>query len=73
MSKPLLRLAAALGALALVWLVALPRAAKAPAMEARLQWLDEQKVDPSAMYYTELEMMKPILHRLALEQRRRRE
>ncbi len=28
------------------------------------RWLDERGIDPSAMYYTELEAMEPILHRL---------
>jgi hypothetical protein len=33
-------------------------------VNTQLQWLDEQRIDPSAMYYTELEAMKPILARL---------
>ncbi len=47
-----------------VWLLVLPWLAKQPLVNTQLQWLDEQRIDPSAMYYTELEAMKPILARL---------
>jgi len=53
-----------------VWFVALPHAANQPDMAAHLEFLDDNGVDPSAMYYTELEMMKPIFERLALENRK---
>jgi hypothetical protein len=69
MGRRLLKLSIALALVGLVWLVILPHAASTPKLAAQLQWLDQQGVDPSAMYYTELEMMAPILDRLALEQR----
>ncbi len=55
-------LAATLG-LSIVWLVLLPAYANRPAMKKHLQWLDKQGIDPSAMFYTELEMMDDILAR----------
>ncbi|QEG43823.1 hypothetical protein [Roseimaritima ulvae] len=54
--------------IALVWLVVLPRHAQQPAMREHLQWLDEQGIDPSAMYYTELEVMQQILQRRRAEE-----
>ncbi len=53
-----------------LWLIVLPWAANRPKMAAHLQWLDDEGIDPSAMYYTELDMMEPIFTRLALEQRK---
>ncbi len=50
--------------LSFVWLLVLPWLAKQALVNTQLQWLDEQRIDPSAMYYTELEAMKPILARL---------
>jgi hypothetical protein len=58
------RLLSSIIAVAAVWLVVLPWLAGTRPVAARLQWLDEQGIDPSAMYYTELEAMKPILQRL---------
>ncbi len=55
------RLLAWLIFLGVVWLVVLPWWAARPHMHEHLQWLDEKQVDPSAMYYTELEAMQPIL------------
>ena len=51
-------------AVAVIWLVVLPWWADSSAMRAHLDWLEARRVDPSAMYYTELEAMKPILHEL---------
>ncbi|WP_237607266.1 hypothetical protein [Roseimaritima sediminicola] len=50
-------------AIAVVWLVVLPYRARQPAMREHLQWLDDKGIDPSAMYYTELEVMEEILQR----------
>ena len=58
------RLGLSVGVIAIVWCIILPWIARRPAMEERLQWLDDRGIDPSAMYYTELEMMEPILHQL---------
>lgn len=51
-------------AVAVIWLVVLPWWADSSEMRAHLDWLEARRVDPSAMYYTELEAMKPILHEL---------
>ncbi|QDU36597.1 hypothetical protein Mal4_08840 [Maioricimonas rarisocia] len=64
-----IRLLAAVAVVALLWLVLLPRLSRLPSVQARSEWLDERGIDPAAMYYTELEAMEPILHRL--ERRRR--
>lgn len=56
-------------AIGLVWMVLLPQLASQPAMQARLEWLEKRKIDPSAMFYTELEAMEPILKELNSRQR----
>ena len=58
-----LKLALATVTIAIVWLVVLPWTARQPTVRAHLQWLDSQGIDPSAMYYTELEVMDEILRR----------
>lgn len=50
--------------IAVVWCVVLPRIAGRPATQQRLQFLDERGIDPSAMFYTELDCMGPILEKL---------
>lgn len=69
MPGKLLRFAVAVAVVAVFWLLVLPWAAARPRMAEHLQWLDEEGIDPAAMYYTELDMMQPIFTRLALEQR----
>ena len=56
--------------LAATWFVVLPWLAGQPQVNARLEWLAERKIDPSAMYYTELEAMEPILERLNRQERK---
>jgi hypothetical protein len=65
------RLVLALVLLAGIWLGLLPWLARRPSVARYLHWLDQQRVDPSAMYYTELESMEPILERLNSEMRLR--
>lgn len=65
----LLRLGLALLIVSAIWLVLLPLASRAPAVASHMENLDEHNVDASAMYYTELDMMKPIFQRLALQER----
>ena len=72
MTHGVVRLLWMLSAVGLIWLVILPWMASRPRMEAHLEWLDARGVDPSAMYYTELEMMQPIFDRMAMEKRMRR-
>ncbi len=50
--------------LASVWMVVLPWLSVRPRMAAHLEWLDARGINAGAMYYTELEAMEPILHRL---------
>jgi hypothetical protein len=56
-----------------IWLGLLPWLARRPTVANHLNWLREQRIDPSAMYYTELESMEPILDRLNSQIQRRRE
>lgn len=51
-------------AIALGWLVVLPWLSAIPSQRANIEWLREQRIDPSARYYTEVEAMEPILERL---------
>ena len=60
-------LAAWLAVLALGWLVVLPWLSSLPSQKAHIEWLREQRIDPSARYYTEVEAMEPILERLNSE------
>ncbi|MEW4561479.1 hypothetical protein AB1K70_03075 [Bremerella sp. JC770] len=58
-----LSLLGVIAVMAVVWLVILPAHARQEAMRKHLEWLDQQGIDPSAMYYTELEVMEDILRR----------
>ena len=60
----LFRVVAWIVPLAAFWLLALPWLSSRPSVAAYIQWLDDCGVDPSAMYYTDLEAMKPIRERL---------
>ena len=48
----------------LVWLVILPRIAETPKFQAYRSFLDERKINPEAMYYSDLESMPDVLNRL---------
>lgn len=63
-----LALIASVSVLGLIWLVWLPGQADRPAMRRHLQWLDDRGIDPSAMYYTELDVMRDILKRHRIRQ-----
>lgn len=58
------RFIAALALVGIVWLIVLPWLGRRPAIRRYRDWLAERRIDPSAMYYTELESMEPILDRL---------
>lgn len=60
----IVRLALCVVVIGLIWCVVLPRLGSQPSMREYSRWLDERGIDPSAMYYTELEAMEPILRRL---------
>ncbi len=68
-SRGLRKLAVCCGAIGAFWLVVLPWLAGRPRMQEHLEWLDERRIDPSAMYYTELEAMRPILDRINAKER----
>jgi len=59
-----LRLLLVTGVLSAVWLIVLPWWARRPAVDDHLRFLEERGIDPSAMFYTELDAMEPILQRL---------
>jgi len=60
----ILRLGVVTSVMAVIWLLVLPWVAAQPKMAAHLEHLDEQGIDPSAMFYTDLDAMQPILKRL---------
>jgi len=59
-----LRFVIAAGLVAGGWLIVLPWWASQPVERASWQSLEQSRIDPSAMYYTELEAMEPILQKL---------
>jgi len=61
--KRTLSLLGAIAVMAVIWLVILPAHARQEGMRKHIDWLDQQGIDPSAMYYTELEVMEDILRR----------
>ncbi len=58
------KLAAAMVAIACLWCFVLPWYATQPAMKEHLQFLDDRGIDPSAMFYTELDAMDAILEKI---------
>lgn len=50
-----LRLGIALGLVTLTWLVVLPRLADAPPVKRHIETMQAAGIDPSAMFYTELD------------------
>ena len=43
-----------------VWMVVLPFLQHNSALQKEIQFLDEQGIDPSALYYTDLEVMSKL-------------
>jgi hypothetical protein len=66
-----LRLACWTAAVIVVWLVILPWVAVRPDMQRRIEFLEQRRIDPSAMFYTEVESMNEVRQRMA--QRRRQQ
>ncbi len=58
------RFASATLLVAVVWCWLLPWLSERPTVRERLRFLDERGIDPSAMYYTELDAMDDILDRI---------
>jgi hypothetical protein len=61
---PVMRLAASMAAVAIVWLVVLPRVAALSIVRAHIERNEAAGVDPAAKYYTELPAMPQILERV---------
>ena len=55
------RLLASVAVIAVVWLGVLPFVAKNHRVKQRIQWLEQQRIDPTAMFYTDLPAMDEIL------------
>ncbi len=51
-------------AMLVVWLVVLPWFAGLPPIRRHIQFMQEKKIDPNAMYYTELETMTEMIDRV---------
>lgn len=68
-----LRLAGWLGVLTLTWCVALPWIGRHPAIARHIEHQEEQRIDPSAMFYSELEIVPSIAHRIERLQKARPE
>ncbi|MEX0703827.1 MAG: hypothetical protein WD069_17140 [Planctomycetales bacterium] len=58
-----MRLTAAIGAIAAVWLVVLPWLAARPALRARIERERAAGIDPGAKFYTELDAMDGVMDR----------
>lgn len=58
------RLAAGLLAIVVVWIAALPRLADQPPVRRHIEFLQQRQIDPSAMFYTELEPMGEVRTRV---------
>lgn len=56
-------LVVAIVAIATVWGIVLPVASTQPLVKQRIDWLRHERIDPNAMYYTDLEVMQDILSR----------
>jgi hypothetical protein len=54
------RLGACSAALVLLWLAVLPRVARQPSVQQHIEFLQQRQIDPSAMFYTELEAMEGV-------------
>lgn len=55
------RLLACVAIVAVIWLGVLPKVAKQDRVKQRIQWLEEHRIDPAAMFYTDLPVMDEIL------------
>jgi hypothetical protein len=60
----LTKLAIALAAMACVWLVVLPLVSQQRHVSEHIQQQEQLGIDPSAMFYSELEILPAIAHRV---------
>ncbi len=59
------QLVVGLGAILVLWLAVLPRIADQPPVQRHIEFLEQRQIDPSAMFYTELEPMAEVRARIA--------
>jgi len=59
------QLVVGLGAILVLWLAVLPRIADQPPVQRHIEFLEQRQIDPSAMFYTELEPMAEVRTRVA--------
>lgn len=64
-----LRLALGSAAILVLWLAVLPWLANQPPIRRHVEFLERRQIDPSAMFYTELEPMGELRGRLARTRR----
>jgi hypothetical protein len=60
-----MRLAIGSTAILVLWLAVLPRIADQPPVRRHIEFLEQQQIDPSVMFYTELEPMTDVRSRFA--------
>jgi hypothetical protein len=47
-----------------IWGALLPYLATTPTVQQRIDWIQRNRIDPSAMYYSELPLMDDVLRRI---------
>lgn len=67
------RFAAAIAVVSVVWLLILPWIGSHESMRARVNELDQQGIDPAALFYTDLDAMQRLESNLAAIKRENRE
>ncbi|QDT96939.1 hypothetical protein V144x_24100 [Gimesia aquarii] len=50
--------------LSLIWLVILPRAAEIPPLRSDIDFLEQKKIDPTAMFYSDLETIETTVQNI---------
>lgn len=61
------KLSVAVAVILIIWLIGLPWLANRALVRNRIDWLAEEQIDPTAMFYTELESMDSILRKIERE------
>ncbi len=51
--------------LVFLWTLVLPRIGSQPSVRSRIEFLNQQGIDPAALYYTDLEVMESIAFEVA--------
>ncbi|QDT92068.1 hypothetical protein [Gimesia algae] len=49
----------------LLWLVILPQIASIPSVKADIDFLEEKKIDPTAMFYSDLETIEDTVQNIS--------